>query len=409
MEILILAENLEVNRTSSGLRSNKNILMYQKYFNHVDVITSTPLNQFKQIKGVNYTLLNNTEKSFFEKLPKLSAIPAYIDGFNLTYRRVVKNWTKAITNKLIDKKYDLIVSLGSGLSFTTAYAMLSIDVNLYYKYLMFVHDPYPSHQYPPPYKKKSTYLYKVQAKLFGKALSKADIISFPSLRLQEWMAKFYNLPIQKQIIQPHLGLNINELWTILPNIKTKKLPVYPDGINIIHTGTLLGPRTPTFLIEALKLLFEKHPESRSIVKLHIVGKMTKEWSEENLVAENLHIHSHRYTYQESLEIQKNADVLLLLEAVSDVSPFMPGKLADYLVADKPILALTPKQSETTRILGENYPLLVENGDVGEIYKKLVIIYKSYQEGSINELIPNKKARTYVRPEEWINSLKKTLT
>ncbi|GGE32365.1 hypothetical protein [Psychroflexus planctonicus] len=409
MKILVLAENLEVNRTSSGITSNKNILMYQRYFNHVDVITSTPLNQFKQIEGVNYTKFTNSSKMLLEKIPKIAALPAYLNGLNFTARRIIEDWTQVIKSKLDKKNYSLIVSLGSGLSFVPAYAMLNIDKTLYGNYIMFVHDPYPSHQYPPPYKKKSTYLYKVQAKLFGKALSKADIISFPSLRLQEWMAQFYNLPIQKQIIQPHLGLNINELWTILPNIKTKKLPVYPDGINIIHTGTLLGPRTPTFLIEALKLLFEKHPESRSIVKLHIVGKMTKEWSEENLVAENVHIHSHRYTYQESLEIQKNADVLLLLEAVSDVSPFMPGKLADYLVADKPILALTPKQSETTRILGENYPLLVENGDVGEIYKKLVIIYKSYQEGSINELIPNKKARTYVRPEEWINSLKKTLT
>jgi len=408
MRILILAENLEVNRTSSGLRSNKQILIYQKYFNNVDVITSTPLNQFKQIQEVNYTTLTNSSKTLLEKIPKIAALPAYLNGLNFTARRIIGEWTQVIKSKLDKKNYSLIVSLGSGLSFVPAYAMLNIDKTLYDNYIMFVHDPYPSHQYPPPYKKTSTYLYRNQAKLFGKALQKADIISFPSLRLQEWMAQFYNLTNQKQIIQPHLGLNMDELLTILPNLKTKKLPVYPDGINIVHTGTLLGPRTPIFLIEALKLLFEKHPESKHIVNLHIVGKMTRDWSEENLKAQNVYVHHHRYTYQESLEIQKSADVLLLLEAVSNVSPFMPGKLADYLIADKPILALTPKQSETTRILGKNYALLVENGKVEKIFEKLVVIYKSYKQSSLSQLTPENRAKEYVRPAEWINSLKKII-
>jgi hypothetical protein len=347
--------------------------MYHKCFKEVDVLTATPLEQFKQSKSITYKVVTKTEVSFFERIPKLAALPAYLNGLNFTGRRIVKNWTVEIESKLRNKKYDLVVSLGSGLSFVPAIAMLNIQENLYGKYLMFVHDPYPSHQYPPPYQKKSTYLYKVQAKLFGKSLYKADIISLPSQRLLEWMSQYYNLSASNCVVQPHLGLTIDELSTILPKEVTTKLPIYPKGLNIVHTGTLLGPRNPMYLLNTLERLYTDYPEAKSEVFLHIIGKMTKEWSEQDLIRENVYIYPERFSYLSSLKLQQQASVLLLLEAHSNVSPFMPGKLADYLMAKKPILALTPNKSETTRILGNDYPLLAENGDVEKIYEKLLLI------------------------------------
>lgn len=401
MKVLILAENLEVNRTSSGLRSNKQILMYSKK-NDVTVLTTTPLNLFRQLDSVNYCFLdlNKIKSNFLQKAPKISALPAYINGLNFKARSVVKKWAEEIINIIESDDFDLVVTLGSGLSFTPAYAMHKVNKNLYGKYLMFVHDPFPSNQYPPPYQKKSTFLYKKQAQLFGKALLKADMISFPSLRLLEWMDKFYPNINKKSIIQPHLGLTQNELKNILPAQKKRQLPKLSNGINIVHTGTLLGPRNPLYLIKALKLLFNREPKAKDLFHLHIIGKMTKEWDEEDLTADNVHINTHRYTYLESLEIQKKADVLLLLEAVSKVSPFMPGKLADYLVAKKPILALSPTKSETSRILGKDYSLLVQNGNVEGIYNKLLIIYKSYVNNTLHKLIPNADSLEHVRPENW---------
>ncbi|SDH03613.1 glycosyltransferase family protein [Psychroflexus sediminis] len=406
MKILILAENLEVNRTSSGITCNNQISIYDS-FNDVTVLTSTAFQDFRQKDSIRYKFLdlNQINKSFLEDITKLSAIPAFINGLNFKARSIVNKWAQEIKNILKSNDYDLVVSMGSGLSFMPAYAMLKVDKYLYGKYMMFVHDPYPSHQYPPPYEKKSSLLYRKQAQLFGKALSKADIISFPSLRLMEWMNEFYPNVNNKSIIQPHLGLTQNELKNILPEQKKGELPKFYSGLNIVHTGTLLGPRNPLYLIKALKLLFKKEPKAKDVFHLHIIGKMTKEWYKEKLTADNVHTHAHRYTYLESLEIQKKADVLLLLEAVSDVSPFMPGKLADYLMAEKPILALTPKASETTRILGNDYPLLVENGNIEKIYEKLLLLYKSYKNDTLKNLIPSSDSYEYVLPKNWYKSLK----
>jgi hypothetical protein len=83
---------------------------------------------------------------------------------------------------------------------------------------------------------------------------------------------------------------------------------------------------------------------------------------------------------------------------------MPGKLADYFIAKKPILALTPRASETTRLLGENYPLLAENGDIEQILIALRLIYSAFQTNQLSKYIPESVKLKYVRPEQWLKEL-----
>jgi hypothetical protein len=166
----------------------------------------------------------------------------------------------------------------------------------------------------------------------------------------------------------------------------------------------LGPRNPLYLIEALNCFFEEEPGAISVIHLHIIGKMTKEWKDNSIADSNIHVYDKRFSYFDSLKIQQNADVLLLLEAVSSVSPFMPGKLADYFIARKPIFALTPKASETTRLLGENYPLLAENGNINQILNTLRLIYSAFKTNQLSMYIPEIEKLNYVRPEQWKKEL-----
>jgi glycosyltransferase involved in cell wall biosynthesis len=403
--ILILAENLDINRTSSGLRSNKHILIYSQMFEKVDVLTSTPLNLFKQINSVNYTVVDvKIESSFIDRVPKSNAMMNYLFGITRANKQSIKIWQSSVQKILQSSDYDLVLTLGSGASFIPAYAMQEIKKVNDIKHLMFIHDPYPLNQYPPPYQKKNSLAYQSVANRFGKVISSADIISFPSLRLKEWMSQYYPSIINESIIQPHIGLTQEELKPILPINETVNLPKFNNGIDIVHTGTLLGPRNPLYLIEALKLFFEEIPEAKSVMHLHIIGKMTKDWKDNSIADSNIHVYDKRFSYLSSLKIQQNADILLLLEAVSDVSPFMPGKLADYFIAKKPILALTPRASETTRLLGENYPLLAENGDIEQILIALRLIYSAFQTNQLSKYIPESVKLKYVRPEQWQKEL-----
>lgn len=410
MKCLILAENLEVNRTSSGLRSHKQILLYRDIFSSVNVITSTEKKQLHTISEVNYHFLkseNTTRLGVINKIPKSVAVQNYLFGLDLHQKISIENWKREIRLILTRESFDYVISLGSGASFLPAYAVYKLKGEFNFKHLMFIHDPYPLNQYPPPYQKKNSLPYKSVAKLFGKVLKNADILSFPSLRLKEWMADFYPHLKQKSIIQPHIGLTPAELKPYLQNSIKNNLPDFPKGINIVHTGSLLGPRNPNFLIEALQQLFCNMPETQDIFYLHIIGKINKTWHADMIVSNNVFVHSNRVSYLTSLEIQQKADILLIIEAAAEVSPFMPGKLADYLIAKKPILALTPKTSETARILGKDYALITNNGDTDEIYNTLYIIYRSYLNQSLDKLVPEQEAFNYVRPENWVKQLEKT--
>lgn len=403
MKCLILAENLEINRTSSGLRSHKQIILYKHIFSSLSVITSTDKKLVHRIPEVNYEFIEITPKTDLNpisKIPKSVAFQNLVFGLELKHKSIINLWKKKITFFLDQKNFDFIISLGSGASFLPAYAVYFLKNKYNFKHLMFVHDPFPFNQYPPPYQKKNSLPFKSMAKLFGKVLNKADILSFPSLRLMQWMNSFYPGISKKNIIQPHIGIPLEELEGYLQNSNTNKIPHFSNGLNIVHTGTLLGPRNPLYIIKALKKLFQQHPESKEIVHLYIIGKVSKDWNVQKLKSDNVHVYPERYTYLQSLKIQQNADILLLIEAVSEVSPFMPGKLADYLMAKKPILSLTPKTSETTRILGVDYPLAVDNGNIEAITKKLTLIYNAYCKNSLTDLNPPQSAVKYVSVENW---------
>lgn len=409
MKILILIENLEVNRTSSGIRSYKQLILYQKIYGNIDVITATDEKLHPKIKDVKYFYLKEKYKynySWIDKLSKSIAIQNFVFGIGLRKYYKILNWKNTIKDILNTKKYNYIVSLDSGSSFISAYALYFLRKKYSFKHLMFVHDPFPLNQYPKPYQKPNSLPYKSVARLFGKVLATADILSFPSLRLMEWMSQFYPEIPDKHIIQPHIGMRLDELNKFLVQKETSDIPVLPKGLNIVHTGSLLGSRNPTFLIKAIELLFKNFPEAKEVVFLHIIGQIDRSWDPKKLCTDNVIIYPKRYSYLQSLEIQKKADILLLIEAVSEVSPFMPGKLADYLMAEKPILALTPKTSESSRILGKYYTLLCENGNIEDIYNKLQTTYHSYQKNSLNELLPYKKAKKYVESEQWIENTRK---
>jgi len=407
MQLLVLVQNLEINRTSSGLRSHKHLILYKKIFKEIDVITSTPNEFMHELNGIDYyhiekNLNNNT--SWYNHIPKSVALQNFCFGFEINEYKIIKKWINKANSLLQTKSYDLVISLDTGSSFHAAYALHYLKKKAKFKHLMFVHDPFPLNQYPPPFKKKNSLPYRSISNFFGKVIKTADIVSFPSLMLMESMNKFYPGIHKKYFIQPHIGMPINDLRNFLPEQKSKKLPTFDKGINIVHTGSLLKERDPNFIIQGLNLLFKNHPETKNIFKLHIIGKINKHWNQQKIASNNILVYSKRFTYLESLEIHQNADVLLLLEAVSDISPIMMGKLADYLLADKPILALTPNISETTRILGTDYPLLVENGNIHGIYSKLLKIYNCYKNESLQTLLPKKTAKAYVSKENWIENL-----
>lgn len=391
MKILILNESFNINHHSSAIGRSKLIYTLTKY-NEVTVLypdCSVPglknLNPLwlRGTKQIRFSLRTESKKEQLLNLfPKVRALPSYITGTSLSFQRLVSDWQMAISQEIEKEKYDLIIVLGTGMSFAPHFAMANIDTSI--PWIVNIHDPFPAHYYPYPYRKKSNLIYVNLAKKFDMVLKKATKVVFPSLRLQEWMQQFYPCIADKSFVIPHCMVDEDMLSALPSETQDMIIKLSKDKFNIVHAGSLLGPRNPHYLISAFKKFIDSDVEIKNTARLNIIGKVAREHTGFDKIYvdmnQNLNIITDRVSYKYSLSILKQSDVLILLEAIAEESPFMPGKLADYIWADKPILALTPENSETARLLGEEYPYITQTDNEEEIYQCLLRLWKRWKEG-----------------------------
>jgi len=124
-------------------------------------------------------------------------------------------------------------------------------------------------------------------------------------------------------------------------------------LQFVHTGSVYGLRTPAPLFQGIREFIETNPGARSLLEFLFVGKFDSKFRplvEEFGLKDVVKIEK-GVSYLESLCLLKKANVLLLLEAPDEVaSVFLPSKLVDYIGVGKPILAITPGQGPSAKII-----------------------------------------------------------
>lgn len=380
MKLLVLAESLRINNTSSGIVSSTFISMLSKIENiEIQVITQNDFNE--EIKwfnsNVNVIKFNIPNKiNFLEKIPKIRGLTSYIYGFNLHTRKIINEWENQISHHLNKSNFDYIFVLGSGMSFYPHFALLNLKTNI--PVIINIHDPFPIHTYPIPYKKPRSIISSIQEKKFNIVLQKAYKITLPSRYLMESLIEFYPILVEKGIIIPHIGTFLNNLPAIEDDLK---INLIKNKINILHAGSLLGPRNPVFLLKAIYNLLSNHQNLFENVHFTFIGGIAKE--HQNIIIENkfkdsISFINQRISYAKSIELIKQSDAIFVIEAISSFSPFMPGKIADIVYHEKPIIALCPKNSETMRLLGIDYPYFSELDNVAKIENMLLNFINNFE-------------------------------
>lgn len=379
----MVVESLRVNGTSSGIVSSTFIKLMVESGYKITVLTENnstgAINWLPESVVVKKFEITTIQKSLLDSIPKFRAIPAYLTGFSKTFRNNINCYKEAIEKELQTKKFNSIYALGSGSSFAPHFALA--EMNLSIPFFVNIHDPFPMHLYPEPYRKPKTWINSILEKKFKVVLDKAKGISFPSQLLMEDMAKTFPSINKKGFVIPHIG-------TFLDNLPTDNLPLIvvldPTKINILHAGTLLGPRNPKFLLQAIEELNQENAEFLKKMTFTFIGGVSNELI--NIVdkakLENVKFITARMSYQKSLDLIKQADASLVIEAISNFSPFLPGKVADIVYAEKPIIALSPKKSEVIRLLGVDYAYQSELQDVKNIK---AVVYQFYIDAISNNI------------------------
>jgi hypothetical protein len=286
-------------------------------------------------------------------------------GFSFTHT----NDTHSIKNgikKHLDFNPDLVLTLSKGGSFRPHRALLKLP-ELQHKWMAYIHDPYPFHMYPRPYNWVEKSYQKKEA--FMRAITeKAGYLAFPSLLLKNWMESYFPAVADKSVIIPHQIKMENELEA-LPEFFTK------NDFSLLHAGSLLSQRNPKFLLDGFLNFLKNNPKATQNAKLYIIGNNDahKELLQQYMDHPNIVIKKYlEYKIVQALE--NSVSVNIILEAVSEISPFLPGKFPNCVIADKPILILGPYYSEVRRLLGETYPYWSEANDVTSIENKITTLY-----------------------------------
>jgi hypothetical protein len=266
--------------------------------------------------------------------------------------------------------------------------------------MAYVHDPYPFHFYPRPYNWVEP-SYKFKEAFFKEVAKKAKYSGFPSQLLLEWMGSYFPGFMKTAVVIPHQNSKYKIQNTVFPS--------YFDSskFNLLHAGNLLNTRSPKGLLEGLKLFFERCPEAKKEVRLLLIGscagysKMVSDYQKD---IPELFVHDGIIPFDVVYNIQKNATVNIIMEAKSEISPFLPAKFPHCVAANKTILSLAPYLCEVKRLLGVDYEYWSEVDDEIKIAKLIEQLYNLWKENPNNLLLNRNDLQEYLS----VDYLKQTI-
>nr|WP_314866564.1 glycosyltransferase family 4 protein [uncultured Flavobacterium sp.] len=156
--------------------------------------------------------------------------------------------------------------------------------------------------------------------------------------------------------------------------------------SLAHIGSFLSERNPKILWESLVELCTEIPNFKSHLEIKLIGAVSQEVLETleqfglNPYLNNLGYVSHA----EAVAHQRKSQVLLLIEINSeDTKSILPGKLFEYMVSERPILAIGPKESDFEEIISStNTGVFFEYSEKAQLKHTILDYYTQFLEGKL---------------------------
>lgn len=156
--------------------------------------------------------------------------------------------------------------------------------------------------------------------------------------------------------------------------------------SLAHIGSLLSKRNPEILWRVLRDLAQKHPEFKKDLQLNFIGAVSNDvlQSIEKHDLSNCVNEFGYVSHKEAIVFQKKSQVLLLVEIDSEETKcIIPGKLFEYMVSNRPIIALGPQGSDVEKIIKETNTGAYFNYANYEALKVAILNhYKAYKNNNL---------------------------
>lgn len=222
-----------------------------------------------------------------------------------------------------------------------------------------------------------------------------------SLRLSNYAAKTHKT-LEHQVLNSADTVIVTSKTTKteFESITTKPIAVITNGYDVekvekqtldtkfslAHIGSFLSERNPLIVWESLVELIAEIPDFKLHFELKLIGAISQEVLDTiskfglNPYLNNLGYVSHA----EAVAHQRKSQLLLLIEIDSeDTKSIIPGKLFEYMVSNRPIIAIGPKNSDFEEIISNtNTGVFFDYSEKNKLKSMILDYYNQFLEGKL---------------------------
>jgi glycosyltransferase involved in cell wall biosynthesis len=155
---------------------------------------------------------------------------------------------------------------------------------------------------------------------------------------------------------------------------------------LAHIGSFLSERNPKILWESLVELINELPDFKTHLEIKLIGAVSQEVLETITQFElKSYLNNLGYvSHSEAIAHQRKSQVLLLIEINSDdTKSIIPGKLFEYMVSGRPIVAIGPNGSDFAKIItNTNTGVFFDYSEKTKLKSVLLGFYNQFLEGKL---------------------------
>ena len=258
-------------------------------------------------------------------------------------------------------------------------------------------DPWPPHRLPAPYQSSIGALSKWRAdNLMESFLEISGSNIFTTTYIRDYLLTHKRLEyINKSFVAPHLST----YW------ETSKSYIKKDRLRFRHAGIINQHRNPNILFDGVRQFLKKNKNAANIIRFEFIGRNNAGPDSDPLkVPEDLKTIIHFYdqeTLKKTWEWLVQADILLLLEFHFSKGIFFYAKLADYLHARRPILALSPEKGVVADLFKEGGGKIAAPNNSEQIANTIGEIFTLWESENLEKITPNKFQAEKTYPDKII--------
>jgi glycosyltransferase involved in cell wall biosynthesis len=159
-----------------------------------------------------------------------------------------------------------------------------------------------------------------------------------------------------------------------------------DKFTLAHIGSFLSARNPQILWKALRELTEENSEFNRQFQLKLIGAVSAEVLQSiKEFGLNNHVNHLGYLpHHEAIIEQRSSQVLLLIEIdLQETRCIIPGKLFEYMVSERPIIAIGPEHADFAQIIKEtNTGTFFKYDELEALKTQILYYFEQFQQNNL---------------------------